>query len=751
MEKRKQQILILVVLGLVLLGVAVPVAYFIVRSREKVATMQSALEAYNKKDYDTAIERFSRVLARDEDNEMAVTKLAEIYGEKGNWPQSAYYWQQACRLNNLNADYEKNFVQMALRGRLFDRVATFYMDSRHKKLSLDEQLVLDFCLLMSNDPKNGIDLWKKILKENPKAVEMPYGRLIKVTHFAAEQTFEWVFAELDALIASGDVNIAQEALITLANVNRMVQRQDEEEVALKKLAELNFYVGMPMLGLFYSNHFKYVEAIDVFEKYNEKYASSHIALIWGELLLFTSQQEKLEKLAADWKKKGGKANLRAAYYLASLQALARQDLDALATAYQPIRGEVNTPLAAFLSCLVDVQLNDTHRLEDDLLRFQKVPPFMDLRQRVHALGVLYLQDRINAGVSPKELLRVTDILLNAKFSDDPDATPMLVNLVGRLQSHSLTEEKLDAGLLKLPDDPTCMEVAIKFHYFRGNMAEAKKYLDQLEKINDGKLSVGLQQLAINIVSAQGDVDGAAKRFFALLQEDKSLDTFITCFLFCFDTKRKDDVQKLAEKAASDEALADARPFCQAGLQLLDGATDKGLDQLESSDTSVNSLLYFAGRELAANGRPAPAIAKLSKITPEYSRYMQTLSLLAMLHLDTKDIEKAKAFATQALAIAPNTASPMRVLAICARLEDNWQTALDWAKPTIWESNGDGTLRDIWIWAMEKNIASEFDAQRYPAAKTLCERLVKVDKTNAVGAEYLAKLKDLAEQKKAEAK
>ena len=114
-------------------------------------------------------------------------------------------------LDNLNADYKINFVQMALRGRLFVQVASFYMDSRHKKLRMDEQLVLDFCLLMSNDPKNGIDLWKKILEENPNAVEMPYGKLIKATHFVADQTFEWVFGELDALIATAEDIIAHPA------------------------------------------------------------------------------------------------------------------------------------------------------------------------------------------------------------------------------------------------------------------------------------------------------------------------------------------------------------------------------------------------------------------------------------------------------------------------------------------------------------------------------------------------------------
>ncbi len=751
MERKRQRLLILILLALILLGVGASVVYFIVESREKVATMQSALDAYEKKDYVKAIRLFREVLSKDSDNEMAVSKLAEIYCIQEDWHMSSYYWQQACHLNNLNSEYEHNFINMSLRGRFFSRIVILYTDSRHTKLNLDEKLVLAYCQLMARDPRNGIELWKKIVSENPNVVEKPYGKLIKTTHFAADQTFEQVFKSLDELIASKDANISQEALIALSNLNRRLRQYEDEEKNLKKVTELNFFIGAPMLGEFYSNQFKYMEAIDVFEKYLKKYSSNRIAMVLGELLLFTTQHEKLEKLAGSWKKKPGKNNISTAYYLSSVNALAKHDFNAMTAAYQPVHGYVNTVLSAFIAILVDTHTNDTYRLEDDLRWFQKFPPFFDFRTRVHTLVLLYLEDRIKAGTSAKDLLRLAEFLLNAKFTNDPNAVPMLISLIGRLQSNSLTENNLKTTLQKLPNDPTCLEVAIVFHYSRGDYAEAKKYLDQLEKMENVKLSQGIQKLAINVLIAQGSIDEAAKRLFALLEEDKSADSFTRCFLFCFENGRKEDLRLLAEKAGDDKDLEHVKLFCNAAIQLLDGTKDKALDMIESIDTTDDRLLFFAGSELNSNGRQSQAIEKLTKINHDYSGYINVLGTLAAIYVNMGDAAKAKAAVEQALTLAPGSAALKRLLAMCFRLEGNWQKALDNSAPASWEKNGDEDLRKIWIWAMEKNIVSEFDARRYLVAKHFCSELIKYDKDNKIATEYLAKADGMIEQqKKAEA-
>ena len=745
MEKnRRQRILILILLFLVLLGVGVSVAYYIVRARENVTTMQNALNAYENKDFDKAIELFNKVLSKDADNETAVVKLAEIYCAMGNWPKSSAYWMQACRLNNLNKDYERNFVNMAMRARAFGRVAALYTDSRHKNLDLDEQLVLDFCQLMSNEPQKGIELWNKIIQENPKALERPYGKLIKVTHFAADQTFEWVFKELGELASAEDSNIAQEALIARANLNRRLRQYASELEDLTKLADINFFVGAPMLGEFYSNHLKFVEAIDVFEKYNQKYANSNIAIILSELLLFTNQNEKLEKLTKDWKRLSGKNNIMTAYYLESVYALAKKDFKAMATAYKPVQtqGQVNTVLAAFISILVDVHNNDTISLEKDLLRFQNFPPFLDFRKRVHSLVVLYLHDRVKAGMPAKELISLADALLNAKLTDDPTAMPILVSLIGKLQNFSLTEWELESNMKLLPDDPTCVEVAVVFNYTRKNIAEAIKYLNQLEKIEKNGISLNMKKLAVDLYIAQGNLDEAAARFMQVLESERTLSSFSNCFLFCFGNKRKDDLKMLAEKAGDDKELEPIKLFCKAGLELMDGSTDVALDMIEKIDTNDDNLLCFAGVELDANGRKDKAVEKFEKVSQNFTGYPQVLIKLSSLYMDKADNAKAKSFAEKALKIVPDAIAPKKILASCFHTDGNWQQALDYSDPSLWEKNGDVDLKKIWIWAMEKNIAFEFDAKRYPSSMNLCNALLKYDKTNEVATTYSAKLKSV---------
>lgn len=745
MEKnRRQRILILILLFLVLLGVGVSVAYYIVRARENVTAMQNALNAYENKDFDKAIELFNKVLSKDADNEAAVTKLAEIYCAIGNWPKSSAYWMQACRLNNLNNDYERNFVNMAMRARSFARVASLYTDSRHKNLDLDEQLVLDFCQLMSNEPQKGIELWNKIIQENPKALERPYGKLIKVTHFAADQTFEWVFKELGELASSEDANIAQEAIIARANLNRRLRQYASELEDLTKLADINFFVGAPMLGEFYSNHLKFVEAIDVFEKYNQKYVNSNIAIILSELLLFTNQNEKLEKLTKDWKRLSGKNNIMTAYYLESVYALAKKDFNALAKAYKPVQtqGQVNTVLAAFISILVDVHNNDTISLEKDLLHFQNFPPFLDFRTKIHTLVVLYLQDRIKAGVPAKELISLADALLNAKLTDDPTAMPILVSLIGKLQNFSLTDWELESNMKLLPNDPTCLEVAVVFNYTRKNIAEAIKYLNQLEKIEKNGISLNMKKLAVDLYIAQGNLDEAAARFMQVLDSERTISSFSKFFLFCFGNKRKDDIKKLAEKTGDDKELEPVKLFCKAGLELLDGSKDAALDMIEKIDTDDDDLLCFAGVELDANGRKDKAVEKFEKVSQNFAGYPQVLMKLSSLYMDKGDNAKAKSFAEKALRLVPDAGMPKKILASCFHTEGNWQQALDYSEPALWEKNGDVDLKKIWIWAMEKNIAFEFDAKRYPSSMNLCNALLKYDKANEVATDYSAKLKSV---------
>lgn len=745
MEKnRRQRILILILLFLVLLGVGVSVAYYIVRARENVTAMQNALNAYENKDFDKAIELFNKVLSKDADNETAVVKLAEIYCAMGNWPKSSAYWMQACRLNNLNKDYEWNFVNMAMRARAFGRVAALYTDSRHKNLDLDEQLILAFCQLMSNEPQKGIELWNKIIQENPKVLERPYGKLIKVTHFAADQTFEWVFKELGELASSEESNIAQEALIARANLNRRLRQYASELEDLTKLADINFFVGAPMLGEFYSNHLKFVEAIDVFEKYNQKYANSNIAIILSELLLFTSQHEKLEKLTKDWKRLSGKNNIMTAYYLESVYALAKKDFNALAKAYKPVQtqGQVNTVLAAFISILVDVHNNDTVSLEKDLLHFQNFPPFLDFRTKIHTLVVLYLQDRIKAGVPAKELISLADALLNAKLTDDPTAMPILVSLIGKLQNFSLTEWELESNMKLLPDDPTCVEVAVVFNYTRKNIAEAIKYLNQLEKIEKNGISLNMKKLAVDLYIAQGNLDEAAARFMQVLDSERTISSFSKFFLFCFGNKRKDDIKKLAEKTGDDKELEPVKLFCKAGFELLDGSTDVALDMIEKIDTNDDNLLCFAGVELDANGRKDKAVEKFEKVSQNFAGYPQVLMKLSSLYMDKGDNAKAKSFAEKALRLVPDAGMPKRILASCFHTEGNWQQALDYSEPALWEKNGDDELKKIWIWAMEKSIAFEFDAKRYPSATNLCNMLLKYDKANEVAKTYSAKLESV---------
>ena len=453
-RRGKLKIIVNAALALVLAGVGAAVIFYYVHSRETVSAMQDALRALEMNDIDKAIALFAKVLAKDADNEMAVVKLAEIYDSQGNWPLSSYFWRNAYRLNNLNDEYESKFILSAQRGRDLKRLAD-YLENKRGGLELDEQILKAYCHLMQNPPKKGIELWNKLLKETPEAESRPYGQLIRWTHFVSDDTFDQVFKELDSLSKSDNEFIAQEALIALANTYAMARLQDKEEECLKLLTDRNFYVGAPRLGQLYSNRRKYVEAIDIFGRYLEKFTSDKMAIALGEILVFTSQHDKLSALAAKWSEKSGKSSIMAAYYLEALNALTRHDLEAMSASVRPIHGKINTPLAVFMNIYADVLSNNTVQLETDLRQFAKFPPFFDLRQRVHTLVVLYLQDRVKAGADAKDLLHLAETLQEVKFDSVEDTMPILISLIGKLQNNTLSEWDVKDALVKLPDNAVC--------------------------------------------------------------------------------------------------------------------------------------------------------------------------------------------------------------------------------------------------------------------------------------------------------
>ena len=60
-------------------------------------------------------------------------------------------------------------------------------------------------------------------------------------------------------------------------------------------------------------------------------------------------------------------------------------------------------------------------------------------------------------------------------------------------------------------------------------------------------------------------------------------------------------------------------------------------------------------------------------------------------------------------------------------------------------------RNIWIWAMEKNIANIFESKRHLIVKNLCTELLTYDKENKLALDIAAKTDALLEEEQKAAK
>ena len=742
-SKRKASIVIYVCLGLILALVGGGVFYYLFQSREKVATLKNALETAERGDRERAIELFSQALAKDPANEKATVKLAELVEETGNWALSSLYWQKAANLNTLKPEYEAKMFDNLLRARLFQKTATLLEAKLVKEATEEQRLIYIYSLLMSNQQQKGSKLWEEMLAENPMAVETAWGKLIRVKYFAENQTFEWAFQELAELQKDASSIIVQEALIVRANLNQMARQYKDEEEDLKTLLAENNYVGAPLLGEFYANHLMYSEAIDLLEPYLERYSDGHLALLLGEMMVFTKQQDRLANFAQTWRNTPGRNNLMVSYYLDTLQAFMKKDFDQMVRLFRPVADQLQTPLSTYIAMLCDVQTNNTTRLTRDLQRFAEYPPLFDLRNRAHNLVILYLQERVKSDTTNGELALLADAILAAHLSDQGIYTPRLIVIFEKLKNNTLTEGEMAQLLKDYSDDPICLEIAASFYYVRGNYDLAWQYLRKLEQLSPTELSHEARLLAVAVLGAQGKTDEVASRILALLEDAPKGTDFPMAFRFFFTNQRASEMRRLAEIAETRPELHDEfLPAIQTAVQLLDGEKDKALAALQSLDTKIDLLKDFAGTTLAENGLNRQAVEKLAAISPNYPEYVKICVKLSQLYAQEEEWDSAIEKAKEAVRLAPLSPEANLCLAKCLRNSQNWRQTLSAIKPFLWktaEPTVAQELREIWTWAMENSIQNNFENKMYPLARQLCRELLEHAPDNPVATEYSAKI------------
>lgn len=750
---KKLRFLIFAFLALVLLLVVGGVAYFLVQSREHVDALRNAMAALEREENDTAIELFKQVLAKDPGNEAATVKLAELYERDGNWLQSSAFWLRAANLNNLKEEYAQQAIASLLRARAFRKIASTLEVRKNLTEDLDLQLLYIYSLLMSNQQRKGIELWEAIRKENPDATTRPWGRLIQVTHFAAELTFDGAYQELDALRQEDQPGLPQEALIAKANLCQLQRQFKDEEENLKTLAQENYFVGTPLLAEFYANHLEYPAAVDLLEEYIPKYSDARLVTLLGEMLVFTSQPERLAPVAEFWRTIPGQVNMKVSYYLDVLQAFLRKDFEQLAKLYPPVRDQIQTPLATFIALLCDAQLSDTARLERDLRAFAAYPPLFDLRDRAHVLILLYLQEQVQAGAPSQELARLAETLLAARLSDRESYTPTMVSLIAKLKNNTLTDAEVSQVLEEFANDPTCLELAATFHYSRRNYAASLNYLQELEKLEAENFSREMKRLRIADLNFLGQNDEAAAKLLQLVAEDPAQeDDGVRALLFLFAQRRADDLQRLADIMAAMPNAAAIRQAIDAATMLLQDRQEEACQLLEPLNAENNDLRYFAGQQLAAAGRIQPAIRQLAAIPPAFPNYLRVCIALSGLYAQDNNWTEATERARAATRLAPSSPEANLSLASCHQHAGSWRQALENSRPNFWQQNSPASaeLRKIWVWAMENSIRDAFEQKRYTLAQQLCQQLQAQEPDNAVAAEFAAKVAEQLAPKEPEA-
>ena len=188
------------------------------------------------------------------------------------------------------------------------------------------------------------------------------------------------------------------------------------------------------------------------------------------------------------------------------------------------------------------------------------------------------------------------------------------------------------------------------------------------------------------------------------------------------------------------------PFCKALLLLKKGKNADACDLLEKTDTKNNhSLLFFAAKTLAENGRNRAALKKYARF-PQKSPF--TLAILlntSELHAENGNLVQSLSIARQAYNMAPELPETQLCYADKLHKNGNLQKIPDVVKLTsakLYRKE----LENLYISGMEARIKAADAAKSPEKLRLLCETLLRIDSNNKTAAAVLLKLREAESHK-----
>ena len=654
---KKTKIILVVILGSVVLFACLGfLGYFGVKTMRRNHLRAEAREAFAAEEWKTAGKLLQAYVAQDPDSEEDIVRLAQVYRHFGNAEEEMRCWSRANVLNPLKPEYWDNYTESAQRARAFQHLyaSLIYKINSHAKLAPIDQMRYLICAFITNRVKEATQYYQRMLKADPTAFQQDdLGRFAEflMTYDDLAPGERTRFIERGT--KSDDPFVRQESvMLSLADLvssgSDAASIDEQMETMLKQMAELNRFVGVPLLANFYFTHQRFDSVIEIAEPYLADIDDLLVSVFYAESCVYGAQPEKLKPLIEHFRSIGQKYRMQTAYFEA-LYDFSRDD-DDFARHLMEVGSAAQTSLANLMNLQVALNNDNVEKIASLLETIMTSPPFCDLRERSRTAVRHYLGTKIRENpdlAGDPRFIKIARLVSDGK-NDDPFL--MRISISDQRDRNVLTRQILQENFAVFPQDPFLLEVAAEFELFNGNPEKCLEYVERFYDQKREERLITFDLLHMLALELTGQVEEATKEFTALVDHTEMDREILYRYLkFCIDHERKEELSKMADRLDASEKpdLKSLAPFFRAETLLLQGKKDEALSLLKTAKTDNPDFAFRAANLFSTYDVRDEALSRYLALLDDYPDKRLVLANIAEIYLAKEKKAEALSYAKKA--------------------------------------------------------------------------------------------------------
>ena len=714
----KRSRLILIILSLLILcGCIGMTAYLLFSNYRNVRLFKQAQSNFLQGDeasLDLAESQLQQVIRLDSDNEAAFIMLGEIARKKKVYPEQVYYCHMAYRLNPLSQENREKYIDSLCMARYFVRLEMILaqessLSDRHSQL-----------LLYAAGRNGNINKYKAQLSRRSK--NNGIGELALLLFHYNKLSDAKKLAALERIKSDKDLFLKQELLVARTDLSINCGKISQAEESLRQACELNQYAFAPALGRFYAEYRNFQKALDIFEKHLSVYHDQSVAMQIAEIYCLLKKTDEIEKLRTLYQSDSGSRAMLCNYYFDALIALAKDDMASLKELVAPLRNNINTPLAAFMFFCADIQSNDLAAIQASYMALLGQRNYLNLQKQADNILAAYLRNSFKRS-DHAALLG----LAQALYTRQPDVFKAKFILLAQRRSNSVNVVLLKDALKRFGNDQGIVKIAIEY-YLRDDLAEAESLIASYkQKFSEKSGDMLRYEIILNMRKKDHE------KVSELFRRNLKGEILFEYWNFASSLMREKDLLFL-----SNDRLYG--PFSKALLLIKQGKKQQACDILVRADDKGNqTLLFFAAKTLAENGRSKDALKKYEKFPQKSSFRIPVLLNMSELYAETGDLDQALLLANRAYDLAPQMAETQLCYADKLHKKGNLIRIPDIVKISSVNPYR-RKMEHLWVAGMQQRIKDcDINTQK-EKLRELCRQLLVISPRNAVALEFLKKIR-----------